>query len=77
MVFMDIYMPNIDGYEATTKIKNSAKYVERNIPIIGVSASAFSKDISNAKLAGIDDFLSKPLELTKLRELILKHTLIS
>ena len=77
MVFMDIYMPNIDGYEATKKIKNSKKYASRNIPVIGVSASAFSKDISNAKLAGIDDFLSKPIEVPKLRELIIKHASVN
>ena len=73
MVFMDIYMPDMDGYEATKAIKETEKYLESNTPIIGVSASAFEKDIEHAKLAGIDAFLSKPIEVLKLKNLLVKY----
>ena len=73
MVFMDIYMPEMTGYEATKLIKESKKYTENNVPIIAVSASAFEEDIANAKLVGIDDFLAKPIEVEKLKALLVKY----
>jgi signal transduction histidine kinase/ActR/RegA family two-component response regulator len=73
MVFMDIYMPEMTGYEATKIIKESVKYAEHSIPIIAVSASAYEEDINNAKLVGIDDFLAKPIESEKLRTLLVKY----
>jgi signal transduction histidine kinase/CheY-like chemotaxis protein len=73
MVFMDIYMPEMTGYEATKLIKDSKKYRESNVPIIAVSASAFEEDIANAKLVGIDDFLAKPIEVEKLKDLLIKY----
>ncbi|MEL0456548.1 response regulator [Flavobacteriaceae bacterium SZ-1-7] len=73
IIFMDIYMPDMDGYQATKFIKETAKYAINKTPIIAVSASAFEEDINNAKLAGIDDFLAKPIEVVKLRELLTKH----
>lgn len=75
MIFMDIYMPDLDGYQATKKIKRSRKYTKRNIPIIAVSASAFEEDVHSAKQAGIDDFLAKPIEVVKLEALLNKYTL--
>jgi len=73
MIFMDIYMPDMDGYEATSLIKKTTKYQELQTPIIGVSASAFDQDIDNAYQAGINDFLSKPIEVKKLKELLMKY----
>jgi signal transduction histidine kinase/CheY-like chemotaxis protein len=74
MIFMDIYMPDMDGYEATKAIKETEKHSKYKTPIIAVSASAFEADIANAKLAGIDDFLAKPLEVSKLKELLIKYS---
>src|SRR5690606_19919961 len=73
MVFMDMYMPEMDGFEATKTIKASAKYTENKCPIIGVSASAFEADIEKAKSYGVDDFLAKPIEVGRLKELLLKY----
>lgn len=73
MIFMDIYMPDMDGYQATKAIKNTEKYKNTNTPIIAVSASAFEEDITNAKLAGIDEFLAKPIEVVKLKDLLVKY----
>ncbi|MFV9551183.1 response regulator [Algibacter sp. PT7-4] len=74
MIFMDIYMPDMDGYEATKFIKETQKYITNKTPIIGVSASAFEKDIEKAKHAGIDDFLSKPIHVDKLKKLLVKYS---
>ncbi|GAA4885332.1 hypothetical protein GCM10023311_04990 [Flaviramulus aquimarinus] len=74
MVFMDIYMPDMDGYQATKFIKETQKYSDNNTPIIAVSASAFEEDIENAKRAGIDDFLAKPIEVVRLKELLIKYS---
>ncbi len=74
MVFMDIYMPNMDGYEATKAIQKTEKYIENKTPIIAVSASAFEEDIINAKLVGIDEFLAKPIQIDKLKELLIKYS---
>ena len=74
MIFMDIYMPDMDGYDATKHIKETAKYAESKTPIIGVSASAFVKDIERAKAAGIDAFLSKPIDVNKLKKLLKKFS---
>lgn len=77
MIFMDIYMPDMDGYEATKFIKETEKYLAQKTPIIGVSASAFEKDIEKAKRAGIDGFLTKPLDVEKLKDLLVKFSKIN
>ncbi|WP_100611423.1 response regulator [Confluentibacter lentus] len=74
LIFMDIYMPEMDGYEATKTIKASDKYAKTNTPIIAVSASAFEADIKKAKLSGVDDFLAKPIETERLKELLVKYS---
>ena len=74
MVFMDIYMPDMDGYQATKAIQETEKYTNEKTPIIAVSASAFEEDIVNAKLAGIDEFLAKPIETDRLKELLTKYS---
>uniref|UniRef100_UPI004047AEB3 response regulator n=1 Tax=Mariniflexile sp. TaxID=1979402 RepID=UPI004047AEB3 len=74
LIFMDIYMPDMDGYEATEAIQGTKKYSELNTPIIAVSASAFDEDILKAKQIGINDYLSKPIEVLKLKELLIKYS---
>jgi CheY-like chemotaxis protein len=74
MVFMDIYMPDMDGYQATKAIQETEKYAHKKTPIIAVSASAFEEDITNAKLAGIDEFLAKPIQTDRLKELLIKYS---
>jgi CheY-like chemotaxis protein len=74
LIFMDIYMPEMDGYEATRTIKATDKYAKTNTPIIAVSASAFDADVDKAILSGVDDFLAKPIETDKLKELLAKYT---
>ena len=74
LIFMDIYMPEMDGYEATRTIKATDKYVKTQTPIIAVSASAFDADIDKALLSGVDDFLAKPIKIERLKELLIKYS---
>lgn len=66
LIFMDIRMPVMNGYEATRKIRGLEREDLQNIPIVAMSADAFSDDIQRAKEAGMNDHVAKPVELPKL-----------
>lgn len=66
MVLMDIQMPVMNGYEAAKAIRASDREDLRKIPIVAMSADAFSDDIQKATLSGMDDHVAKPIELPKL-----------
>jgi CheY-like chemotaxis protein len=79
MIFMDVQMPEMDGYEATRSIRvieeklssASTDYTSRRIPIIAMTANVFKEDIEKCLQAGMDDHAGKPLDfadvLDKLR----------
>jgi CheY-like chemotaxis protein len=73
IIFMDLHMPEMDGFEATQKIHSLSKYQSKNIPIIAVTASAFDEDKTKAIANGMDDFISKPIVLKNLEETIAKQ----
>ncbi len=66
MVLMDIKMPFMDGYEATTTIRNSNRDYVKNIPIVAMTADAFSEDIQKCKAVGMNAHLAKPLSISNL-----------
>jgi PAS domain S-box-containing protein len=66
LILMDIKLPDINGYEATRLIKDFRK----NIPIIAQTAFAMAGDEIKAKEAGCDEYISKPIEATKLLKLL-------
>jgi len=66
LVFMDIKMPMMNGYEATTEIKE----FEPDLPIIALTAYSTSEDREEAKRVGLDYFLSKPVEKRKIFSII-------
>lgn len=70
VVLMDVQMPRLDGYEATGLIRE--KEGERGIrtPIIALTANAMRKDEERCLAAGMDGYLSKPIDFTKLVECI-------
>ena len=68
LVFMDIQMPNMNGYEATRAIRASEREDLKTIPIIAMSADAFSDDVYKSKESGMNDHVSKPIDIPKLME---------
>ena len=69
LILMDIQMPNVNGYEATVSIKS----INPDIIIIGLSANAMEEDIKKASKAGMDDYLTKPIDLDKLYTTLHKY----
>jgi signal transduction histidine kinase/CheY-like chemotaxis protein len=69
MIFMDVQMPEMDGYEATERIRviedklvNEHGITHKRVPIIAMTANVFKEDIENCKKAGMDDHVGKPLD---------------
>ena len=62
LVLMDLQMPVMDGYEATRTIRSSDKVLDRNIPIIAMTANATKEDRQQCIEAGMDDYVPKPVE---------------
>ncbi|QNL50850.1 response regulator [Olivibacter sp. SDN3] len=71
LVLMDMMMPDIDGYEATTRIKKSKHC--GHIPVIAVTAQAMADDREKCLAAGVDDYVSKPIDIDVLSLVIKKH----
>lgn len=65
-ILMDMRMPNVDGIKATMMIRDSGKADATTVPIIGVSANGFTDDINKAYEAGIDRYITKPINKDKL-----------
>jgi signal transduction histidine kinase/CheY-like chemotaxis protein len=69
MVLMDMQMPEMDGLEATRRIRNMG-FSEHQLPIIAMTANVTPEDREKCKAAGMNDFISKPIQLEKLNEAI-------
>ena len=61
-ILMDMRMPEMDGLEATVKIRTSGRKDAKTIPIIALTANAFDEDVQRSMQAGLDAHLSKPVE---------------
>lgn len=72
LVLMDIQMPVKNGYEAAKEIRASAREDLKTIPIVAMSADAFTDDIQKVLSVGMNDHVAKPIELSKLSEAIEK-----
>ena len=71
LVFMDIQMPNMDGYQATAAIRAMTTYARR-IPIVAMTANAFADDIRRAKEVGMNGHISKPIDFKELAKILQK-----
>ncbi|MEN8119005.1 MAG: response regulator [Bacteroidota bacterium] len=74
LIIMDIRMPEMDGYETTTYIREKLSKPKNEIPILGLSAYVVEEEIEKGKLSGMNDFLSKPINPEKLIKKIQKLT---
>ena len=74
LILMDIQMPRMNGYEATRAIRELPDPARASLPIIALTANAFSSDRDEALAAGMDGHISKPIDvntlLAKIRELL-------
>ncbi|MBN2955265.1 ATP-binding protein [Blautia massiliensis (ex Durand et al. 2017)] len=70
MILMDIQMPVMNGYEATKAIRRSSHELAKTVPIIAMTANAFSEDIQHSLAAGMNAHVSKPVEMKVLEKTI-------
>lgn len=66
VIFMDINMPGMDGYEATDAIRQCDHPQAKSIPIIAMTAEALAKDVQMALKAGMNAHISKPISIDKI-----------
>lgn len=74
-VLMDIRMPVMNGYDATKAIRRLKRKDAKTVSIIAMTADAFEESVKASKEAGMDDYLTKPVEPKRLYEMLAKHIL--
>lgn len=72
IVFMDIQMPKMNGYDATRAIRAMHRNYCRQVPIVAMTANAFAEDVQAAKTVGMNGHIAKPLELKELFKVLNK-----
>lgn len=72
LIILDLLMPNVDGIEATKKIKAYFQSINYKCPILAFTAGNLVGEREKCLAAGMDDFLSKPIDLTKIKNLLIK-----
>lgn len=73
LIFMDIRMPVMDGYEATRIIRGLSRPDAKTVPIIALTANAYNEDINHSMQAGMDGHISKPIEIDNVKEILVQH----
>ncbi|MBX2861054.1 MAG: CHASE domain-containing protein [Vampirovibrio sp.] len=72
IIFMDVHMPEMDGFEATVAIRDMEKTTGRHIPIVALTANAIQGDREKCLAAGMDDYISKPFKSQDVLEVVAK-----
>ncbi len=70
LIFMDVQMPVMDGFEAAAEIRRIEIRTRRHVPIVAMTANALNEDRDACLAAGMDDYVSKPVSLANLRAVI-------
>ena len=70
MILMDVQMPVMDGLEATRRIRSSENPLGKTIPILVMTANAFLEDMQKSREAGMDEHLSKPVDISALEQTV-------
>jgi CheY-like chemotaxis protein len=73
LIFMDIQMPIMNGYEAARAIRANAREDLKEIPIIAMTADAFAEDVKKAAEAGMNGHIAKPIDITKLEKVMMEY----
>jgi signal transduction histidine kinase/DNA-binding response OmpR family regulator len=73
LVFMDVQMPEMDGFEATTAIREKEKSTEKHLPIVAMTAHAMKGDENRCLAAGMDGYLSKPIRPQELDRVLERY----
>ena len=76
MILMDVQMPVMDGLEATRRIRNGENLLGRTIPILAMTANAFLEDMQKSREAGMDEHLSKPVDIAALEQTVKRFRVI-
>jgi len=71
LILMDLALPNLDGWEATRQLKLDP--ATRSIPVVALTAFAMRGDEEQARAAGCDDYLPKPVRPAAIREIVKKY----
>ena len=66
IIFMDIQMPRMNGYDATRAIRAMNRSYCKQVPIVAMTANAFAEDVQAAKTVGMNEHIAKPLDLKTL-----------
>lgn len=78
IVFMDLHMPIMDGWEAMSQIQNLVRQGEVvTTPVFALTADAFEETEDKCKAAGFDGFITKPLKLRQLRAILNENKQLS
>ncbi|HPJ13068.1 MAG TPA: response regulator, partial [Caldisericia bacterium] len=73
LILMDVQMPQMDGIQACEEVRTLEKNTDRHIPIVALTAGALKEEREACIDAGMDDFLTKPIDMEALRKVILRH----
>ena len=76
MILMDVQMPVMDGLEATRRIRSGENPLGRFIPILAMTANAFLEDMQKSREAGMDEHLSKPVDIAALEQTVKRFRVI-